>query len=100
SAAPESESVNAGTADDGVPTIVIHRVDDDTPSPELEPKPVMTVPAQQTFVSGAAADPPPSEALQRALQKMREIFRIRELRPGQAEIIESVLAGQDTLAIM
>ena len=31
---------------------------------------------------------------------MREVFRIRELRPGQAEIIESVLAGRDTLAIM
>ncbi len=44
--------------------------------------------------------PPPSEALQRALQKMREVFRIRELRPGQAEIMESVLSGQDTLAIM
>ena len=39
-------------------------------------------------------------ALQRALEKMREVFRIRELRPGQAEIIESVLAGRDTLAIM
>src|SRR6185369_12799862 len=32
--------------------------------------------------------------------KLREVFRIRELRPGQAEIIESVLAGRDTLAIM
>jgi ATP-dependent DNA helicase RecQ len=31
---------------------------------------------------------------------MREVFRIRELRPGQAEIMESVLAGRDTLAIM
>ena len=31
---------------------------------------------------------------------MRDVFRIRELRPGQAEIIESVLAGRDTLAIM
>ena len=31
---------------------------------------------------------------------MREVFHIRELRPGQAEIIESVLAGRDTLAIM
>jgi ATP-dependent DNA helicase RecQ len=31
---------------------------------------------------------------------MREVFRIRDLRPGQAEIIESVLAGRDTLAIM
>ena len=31
---------------------------------------------------------------------MREVFHIRELRPGQAEIIESVLAGRDTLAVM
>jgi ATP-dependent DNA helicase RecQ len=93
--------VNAGSADDGVPTIVIHRADDDdTPAPESAVKPAVPAPAQQTFVSGGTAGPPPSEALQRALQKMREIFRIRELRPGQAEIIESVLAGQDTLAIM
>ena len=43
---------------------------------------------------------PPSPALQRALEKMREVFRIRDLRPGQAEIMEAVLAGRDTLAIM
>jgi ATP-dependent DNA helicase RecQ len=43
---------------------------------------------------------PPSPALLRALEKMREVFKIRELRPGQAEIIESVLAGRDTLAVM
>ncbi len=74
----------------------------------------MPIPApatQETFVSGgssssgvppssAPSPAPPSEALQRALQKLREVFHIRELRPGQAEIMESVLAGQDTLAIM
>jgi ATP-dependent DNA helicase RecQ len=94
--------VNGGSADDGVPTIVIHRVDDDeTANVELTPKPPLTVPVQKTFVSGGRADAaPPSEALQRALQKLREVFRIRELRPGQAEIMESVLSGQDTLAIM
>ena len=43
---------------------------------------------------------PPSPALARALEKMRAVFHIRDLRPGQAEIIESVLAGRDTLAIM
>ena len=48
----------------------------------------------------AAPTEPPSPALQRALEKMREVFHIRELRPGQAEIMESVLAGRDTLAIM
>ena len=43
---------------------------------------------------------PPSPALQRALEKLREVFHLRELRPGQAEIMEAVLAGRDTLAIM
>jgi len=44
--------------------------------------------------------PPPSPALQRALEKLRTVFHLRDLRPGQAEIIESVLAGRDTLAVM
>ncbi len=44
--------------------------------------------------------PPPSEGLARALEKLRSVFHMRELRPGQAEIMESVLAGRDTLAIM
>jgi len=48
----------------------------------------------------AAPSEPPSPALQRALEKMREVLRIRDLRPGQAEIMEAVLAGRDTLAIM
>ena len=48
----------------------------------------------------ATPSEPPSPALQRALEKMREVYRIRELRPGQAEIMEAVLAGRDTLAIM
>ena len=43
---------------------------------------------------------PPSAALQRALVKLRDVFKMRSLRPGQAEIMESVLAGRDTLAIM
>ena len=51
-----------------------------------------------TIVSAPAE--PPSPALQRALEKLREVFKIRELRPGQAEIMEAVLAGRDTLAIM
>ena len=41
-----------------------------------------------------------SPALREALERARPILRIRELRPGQAEVIESVLAGRDTLAIM
>lgn len=47
-----------------------------------------------------APEAPPSPALARALEKMRQVFRIPELRAGQAEIMESVLAGRDTLAIM
>ena len=67
------------------------------PSNDLTPPPSVTASAP-TIVSAPAV--PPSPALQRALEKMREVFHIRELRPGQAEIMESVLAGRDTLAIM
>jgi superfamily II DNA helicase RecQ len=77
--------------DDGVPTIVIRRSEGD----DDEPAEVMTAPAE-----APPPEAPPSPGLLRALEKMREVFRIRELRPGQAEIIESVLAGRDTLAIM
>jgi ATP-dependent DNA helicase RecQ len=31
---------------------------------------------------------------------LRQTFRLRRLRPGQREVIDSVLAGRDTLAIM
>ena len=89
-------------ADDGVPTIVIRRsapADDDRARVhDLTPPPSVTASAP-TIVSAAPTEPP-SPALQRALEKMREVFHIRELRPGQAEIMESVLAGRDTLAIM
>ncbi len=52
----------------------------------------------------AAAHPeedeaPPSPALAAALVKLREVFGFRHLRPGQAPIMEAVLAGQDTLAV-
>jgi ATP-dependent DNA helicase RecQ len=49
---------------------------------------------------GAIFESPPSPALERALRKLREIFGFRQLRPGQAPIIESVLAGRDTLAVL
>jgi ATP-dependent DNA helicase RecQ len=42
---------------------------------------------------------PPSPALAAALIKLREVFGFRNLRPGQAPIMEAVLAGQDTLAV-
>jgi ATP-dependent DNA helicase RecQ len=35
-----------------------------------------------------------------ARRKLKEIFGLEEFRPGQAEIVASVLGGQDTLAIM
>ena len=99
-------------ADDGVRTIVIRRSadDDDVPVASAPPPPKPAPTAPQAFVSGgpsssgpppsAPPSAPPSEGLLRALHKLREVFHIRELRPGQAEIIESVLAGQDTLAVM
>jgi ATP-dependent DNA helicase RecQ len=98
SALPSGAPAPAGFADatavtsldDGVPTIVIRRSEDDD-----RPAPVAAAPAVV-----AVPEAPPSPDLLRALEKMREVFRIRELRPGQAEIIESVLAGRDTLAVM
>jgi len=84
-----------------VPTIVIRRnalADDDRPSNDLTPPPSVT--AGAPTIGSATPVEPPSPALQRALERMREVLRIKELRPGQAEIMEAVLAGRDTLAIM
>ena len=84
--------------DDGVPTIVIHTSDaaDDAGESGIAAK------SKTAFVAPVVTEPaaPPSPALLRALEKMRSVFHIRDLRPGQAEIIESVLAGRDTLAVM
>jgi ATP-dependent DNA helicase RecQ len=44
-----------------------------------------------------ASENPSSEKLE---QSLREIFNISRLRPGQQEVIESILNGHDTLAIM
>jgi ATP-dependent DNA helicase RecQ len=41
-----------------------------------------------------------SPALREALDRARAVLHIRDLRPGQAGVIESVLAGRDTLAVM
>jgi len=85
-----------------VPTIVIRRsaaADDEFRAP-TETTPAPSVTAKAPTIVSATPSEPPSPALQRALEKMREVFKIRELRPGQAEIMESVLAGRDTLAIM
>jgi ATP-dependent DNA helicase RecQ len=93
---------------DGVPTVVIKR------SPDVDGS--LT---SQQWLDGASTRPPrpaptptplaarprpssrpPSPALLAALEKLRDVFKMRGLRSGQAEIIESVLAGQDTLAVM
>ena len=41
-----------------------------------------------------------SGTLARVHQVLRDTFRIRQLRPGQRTVIERVLAGHNTLAIM
>ena len=60
----------------------------------------ITAAAKVIFAAPGKPASPPSPALQEALQKLRDVFKLRELRPGQAEILESVLAGRDTLAVM
>src|SRR5882672_968582 len=86
------------TGADGVPTIIIRR---DGSGPLGEDAPAApSISAAAPVITPDAPPPPPSPALERALEKMREVFRLRELRSGQAEIIESVLAGRDTLAVM
>jgi ATP-dependent DNA helicase RecQ len=84
-----------------VPTMVIRRSDaaDDVGDAESRAEdgngpPAVTPQAEPSPVVA------PSPALARALEKMREVFRLRELRAGQADIMESVLAGRDTLAVM
>ncbi|MDB4982755.1 MAG: ATP-dependent helicase, RecQ family [Myxococcales bacterium] len=105
---PATESAPAATrrrlrvtGEDGVPTIIVRS--------DAGPDPVRvaalfgdapSVAAAAPVITPDAPPPPPSPALERALEKMREVFKIRDLRPGQAEIIESVLAGRDTLAVM
>lgn len=96
----------AASLEDGVPTIVIHRSEPDDAHALARgidgplPPSLGSGPPAQIVDDTVAPSAPPSPALARALEKMREVFRIRDLRPGQAEIIESVLAGRDTLAIM
>ena len=84
--------------EDDVPTIVIRR-SEDPEAAELSSA-ALSPTASVPVITPTAPAPPPSEALQRALIKLREVFKLRSLRPGQAEIMESVLAGRDTLAVM
>jgi len=46
------------------------------------------------------SDSPPSPQLDKARAKMAEVFGYHDFRPGQGEIIESVLQGRDVLAVM
>jgi ATP-dependent DNA helicase RecQ len=46
------------------------------------------------FLNGATGE------LKRMRRTMREVFGLEQLRPGQAEVIRSVIEGQDTLAVM
>jgi ATP-dependent DNA helicase RecQ len=86
--------------EDDVPTIVIRRSEGPEEADAMSPADVPSHAASVSMITRAAPSVPPSEALQRALVKLREVFKLRSLRPGQAEIMESVLAGRDTLAIM
>jgi len=87
--------------DDSEPTLVIHLSDgEDDAAPTSAP--IARPPAYTSVVAPVAAEPVPeySPALQEALARARAILKIRDLRPGQAEVIESVLSGRDTLAVM
>ena len=95
------KSTEPAELDDGVPTIVIRTSDAAEQLDHGSRNGLRDAPP--SIVAATPVDeppPPPSEGLLRALEKMRSVFHIRDLRPGQAEIIESVLAGRDTLAIM
>jgi len=80
---------------------VIH-LSDDEDGPVLSVRPVAKPPAYTSVVAPATVEPVReySPALREALARARAVLRIRDLRPGQAEVIESVLSGRDTLAVM
>jgi ATP-dependent DNA helicase RecQ len=80
---------------------VIHlSEEDEAVAPPI--RPLASPPAYTSVVAPATAEPVReySPALRQALDRAKPILRIRDLRPGQAEVIESVLIGRDTLAIM
>jgi ATP-dependent DNA helicase RecQ len=83
------------------PTLVIHLSDDDSGA-RAASRPAMPTPVYTQIVAPPTVEPTReySPALREALDKARAILHIRELRPGQADVIESVLAGRDTLAVM
>jgi ATP-dependent DNA helicase RecQ len=104
--ASESDSQPEPQEGESEPTLVIHLSDNEADStahgglgPGLgQPPPAYT----SAVVPPAAAERPRpySPGLREALDRARSVLKIRDLRPGQADVIESVLAGRDTLAIM
>ncbi len=79
------------------------RLSEPEPPAAREPGTAAPPPAYDTRVVPPAAREPEraySPALREALERARATLHIRDLRPGQAEVIESVLGGRDTLAVM
>src|SRR6185295_18292310 len=89
-----------GGADDDVPTVVVRRDDGDGDGDVDGAGPAFPAVARAAAPAPPPPPSPPSPALALALEKLRDVFKIRNLRPGQAEIMESVLGGRDTLAVM
>jgi ATP-dependent DNA helicase RecQ len=83
------------------PTIVIRRTEADDEEGAIPERMAPAVAPDVTVVQQQIPQVQDlSPTLQRAVARGREVFRFRDLRPGQAEIMESVIAGRDTLAIM
>lgn len=102
SGAPSGDGAGAGDgAADNVPTVVIRRSADGAAGDAADGSSAPAVTNRlATPAPAATPERPPSPALRAALEKLRDVFKLRSLRPGQAEIVESVLAGRDTLAVM
>ena len=88
--------------DEAEPTIVIKRSEGETDARRSRGIPAPFEPINPPPIVNARAMPEAeySPALRQAVDRARPILRIRDLRPGQAEVIESILSGRDTLAIM
>jgi ATP-dependent DNA helicase RecQ len=88
--------------DEAEPTIIINRSERDDEAFRVGGASVPIEPLVPAVIPSARAMPESqySSALRQAVDRARPILRIRDLRPGQAEVIESVLSGRDTLAIM
>ncbi len=88
--------------DEAEPTIIINRSEREARAFRAGAVSVPVEPLNPAVIPSARAMPEAeySPALTQAVDRARPILRIRELRPGQAEVIEAVLSGRDTLAIM